>query len=218
VFDKADAVPLPGVASRRCIASRAVGQIPVRWENELRVFASLADAKALLNERRLANEEGALCFRSRAAARGSTATPERRRPRHQKDQRRQGGAGSPFPCRAGKLRVKIFSRFAPYRKVVFDQNLARDSSAESKARQGTGRETQKSSDRRLASTDHCYHSNYEIDVFACPLYGAELRCGKRTAGVVRAARGGTDGRSPVSETKRDYQVSRVYTQGYQMLI
>ena len=35
------------------------------------------------------------------------------------------------------------------------------------------------------------------------LYGAELRFGKRAAGVVRAARG-----SPMSETRRDYQVGR----------
>jgi hypothetical protein len=64
------------------------------------------------------------------------------------------GAASPFPCRAGKLRVKIFSRFALHRKVFFDQNLARDSPTESKARQGTGREARKFSDRRLALTDH----------------------------------------------------------------
>jgi hypothetical protein len=49
------------------------------------------------------------------------------------------GAASLFPCRARKLRVKIFSRFAPYRKVVFDQNLARDSPVESKARQGSSK-------------------------------------------------------------------------------
>jgi hypothetical protein len=48
----------------------------------------------------------------------------------------------------------------------------------------------------------------QFDFFACPLYGAELRCGKRAAGVARVARGGKDVRSPVSETKRDYQVGR----------
>ena len=40
------------------------------------------------------------------------------------------------------------------------------------------------------------------------LYGAELRFGKRAAGVARAARGGTDGGSRMSETKRDYDVVR----------
>ena len=39
-------------------------------------------------------------------------------------------------------------------------------------------------------------------------YGAELRFGKRAAGVARAARGGTDGGSRMSETKRDYDVGR----------
>src|SRR5271169_1848353 len=39
-------------------------------------------------------------------------------------------------------------------------------------------------------------------------YGAELRFGKRAAGVARAARGGTDGGSRMSETKRDYDVVR----------
>jgi hypothetical protein len=95
--------------------------------------------------------------------RSTAATPSRRRPRRQRDQRRQGRTASPFPCRAGKRRVKIFSRFAPYRKVVFNQNLARNSPAESEARQGTGREARKSSGRRLALTDRCYHNNYQID-------------------------------------------------------
>jgi hypothetical protein len=40
------------------------------------------------------------------------------------------------------------------------------------------------------------------------LYGAELRFGKRAAGVGRAARGGTDGGSLMSETKHDYDVGR----------
>ena len=39
-------------------------------------------------------------------------------------------------------------------------------------------------------------------------YGAELRSGKRAAGVVRTARGEKDGGSPMSETKRDYEVGR----------
>ena len=38
------------------------------------------------------------------------------------------------------------------------------------------------------------------------LDGAELRCDKRAAGAVRAARGGKDGGSPTSENKRDYEV------------
>ena len=40
------------------------------------------------------------------------------------------------------------------------------------------------------------------------LYSTELRCGKRAAGVVRAARGEKNGRSPRSETKCGYEVGR----------
>jgi hypothetical protein len=42
-------------------------------------------------------------------------------------------------------------RLALDRKVFYDQDLARDSQAEAKARQGSGRETRKPSDRRLAT-------------------------------------------------------------------
>jgi hypothetical protein len=40
------------------------------------------------------------------------------------------------------------------------------------------------------------------------LYGAGLRFGKRAVGIARAARGGTDGGSRMSETKRDYDLGR----------
>jgi hypothetical protein len=66
---------------------------------------------------------------------------------------------SPLPCRSGKLRGKNFSGLALHPKVVSDQNLARDLSIESEARQGNGREARKPPDRRLASADHCHHSN-----------------------------------------------------------
>jgi hypothetical protein len=39
----------------------------------------------------------------------------------------------------------------------------------------------------LASTDQCYHTNYQLDNYTVALYDAELRCGKQAAGVVRAA-------------------------------
>jgi hypothetical protein len=55
-----------------------------------------------------------------------------------------------FPCRYGKLRVKIFSGLAPHPKVVSDEYLGRDSRVEPRARQGNGREAQKPADRRLS--------------------------------------------------------------------
>jgi len=48
-----------------------------------------------------------------------------------------------FPCRSGKLREKTFSRLVPPRKVFSYQDLERESSVESKARQGSGREARK---------------------------------------------------------------------------
>ena len=49
----------------------------------------------------------------------------------------------PFPCRDGKLRENLFSGLIPPRKSVSNQSLACEFSAESKARQGTGRESSK---------------------------------------------------------------------------
>ena len=117
-------------------------------------------------------------------------------------------AALPFPCRSGKLRERIFSRFDPHHKVSSYQYLVDHFPVEPKARQGNGREAGKPPDRRLASYDQRYHMNKSIDIFTWLRYGAELRFGKRAAGVVRAARGGKDGTSPTSETKRDYEVGR----------
>ena len=47
----------------------------------------------------------------------------------------------------------------PHRKVVSDQYVVCNLPAESKARQGSGREARKPPDRRLALADDCYHSN-----------------------------------------------------------
>jgi hypothetical protein len=64
--------------------------------------------------------------------------------------KRQGSAALSPSLSLRETQGKIFSGLAPYRKVVANQNLARDSPAEPKARQGTAREARKSSDRRLA--------------------------------------------------------------------
>jgi hypothetical protein len=122
------------------------------------------------------------------------------------DERGQGSAALPFPCRSGKLREKIFSRFDSHHKVSSYQYLVDHFPVELKARQGNGREARKPPYRRLASYDQRYHMNKSIDIFTWMRYGAELRFGKRAAGLVRAARGGKDGTSPTSETKRDYEV------------
>jgi Family of unknown function (DUF5681) len=48
----------------------------------------------------------------------------------------------------------------------------------------------------------------KLIILQVALYGVEVRCGKRVPGVVRAARGGKDDTSPMSQTKRDYEVGR----------
>jgi len=65
----------------------------------------------------------------------------------------------PFPAATGNS-AKNFFRGSPAPKVFSNQNLARDSPVESKARQGNGREAQKPPDRRLESADHCCNHNY----------------------------------------------------------
>src|SRR5271165_522886 len=98
------------------------------------------------------------------AAGGASVQSRRRRVRD----RAGGGNGAegpagylrPLPCRSGKLRVKIFFAAGLEPESLYHQHLARDSSAESKARQGSGRETRKPPDRPLASIHQCYHINY----------------------------------------------------------
>src|SRR6516164_7881015 len=92
---------------------------------------------------------------------------------------RRGNAAlsSSLPFR--ETQGKKFLRLVQRRKVVFDQYLACARLAESKARQGSGRETRKPSDRRLASAGQCYYTNSLINIFSWLRHmGAELRFGK----------------------------------------
>jgi hypothetical protein len=75
----------------------------------------------------------------------------------------RGYGAPPIPCRAGKLRVKIFFATPRRRKTACDHRLEHDALQQSRAWQGTGREARKLSDRRLASPSDCWYINALID-------------------------------------------------------
>ena len=145
---------------------------------------------------------------SRAAAgRRKPRCPSRRRPRRQRDERRQGKRHPlPFPAATGNSGKKFF-RTRAASKSLFLINILHAILCPNRRR---GRETAgKPENPRIASWYRPISAIMfinKVDVFAWPLYGATVGCGKQAAGVVRAARGGKDVRSPISERKRDYEV------------
>jgi hypothetical protein len=116
----------------------------------------------------------------RKKARRRRPQSSRRRQRRRKD---EGWARvtstPPFPCRSGKLRVKFFFVARPAPKTIYDQHVTRDSSAESKARQGNGRETRKPPIAHWHRSISAIILTISIDFSAWLLYGPELRVGKR---------------------------------------
>ena len=78
------------------------------------------------------------------------AAPSRRR-RRRRDERGQGSAAPSLSRPLRETQGKNFSGRAQNRKVLFYQYLTCASPIESKARQGSGREARKRSDRRLVS-------------------------------------------------------------------
>ena len=118
-----------------------------------------------------------------------------------------GTAASPVPCRAGKTRVRNFSRFPPYRKTSCDHGLGHDIRQESQVWQGTGREAGEPPD---SVCHHCSLLTYQlfINYYAPSWYmGRNFAVARGWWSRSRCA-GEQDGRSSMSENKRDYGVGR----------
>src|SRR6516162_2321587 len=100
----------------------------------------------------------------------------------------------PLPCHSGKLREKNFCDSSSVEKSFLINILHGPVWPNRRARQGSGRETRKPSDRRLASADQCYYTNSLINIFSWLLpYGGGTSLWQAPSTALPACGEGLDG-------------------------